>query len=170
VRLDHLGQARRLGGDGEEARLLRHRVDEQRALRGQDRGERDGRVAAAAAEVEEPVDAARPERDEPGQAVDDMGPGDACRIADRGQVDRAGPRQEESSVIVDGPASARVERQAELIEPLIEGGLVLGWQRGEGVDARRERLTLVVQGPPPSLRVPSVRVAPLPASSSCAPR
>ena len=73
-------------------------------------------------------------------------------------------------MVIDGPTSRSDEGQAELVETPLEDVRVLGWERGESVDARRERLTFVVQGTPPLVRVPSVRVAPLPASSSCAPR
>jgi len=168
--LDDRGEPGGFGGGGQEPPLLGHRVDEQGPSRRESGSERDTRVSATAAEIEEAVDGVRPQGGEPGEAVDDVAEGDRGRLADRGQVDRSGPGKEQPGVIVDGAPGRWFEAQTEILEAMLEGDRVLGGQWLESVDARRERLTLVVQGPPPGVRVPCVRVAPLPASSSCAPR
>ena len=91
----------------QEPDLLGDRIDEQRAVRGERDGERDAREAAAAAEVQQPGDAARPERRDRRQAVDDVGEGDRGRLADRRQVDRLGPGEEQADVVVDGACGRR---------------------------------------------------------------
>jgi hypothetical protein len=104
------------------------------------------------------------------QAVDDVADRDAGRVADRGQVDRGVPGDQEPDVAVDRPPRVLGQGQADRREAGIQGTLVLGREGRKAVDARRERVRRAVQAP--LLSVVPVRAvrAPLPASSYVTPR
>ena len=102
-----------LAATDRKARLLGHRLEEQRSRRGQRDRERDPRVAAAGPEVDEPVDAPVAEDAHRAEAVDDVRERHRPWLADRGQVDGRGPGQQQAGVAVDRGARRRVERQSE---------------------------------------------------------
>jgi hypothetical protein len=95
---------------------------------------------------------------------------DGGRIADRGQVDRGVPGEQQSDVPVDRPPGVAGDRQADRLEPGVEGVMESRRKIGKGVDARRERVRRTVQAP--LLSVVPVRAVrgPLPASSYVTPR
>ena len=137
-------------------RLLADRVDQQRPLGRQRRGQRQSGISAAGPEVEEPIDAVLPKDLDGREAVDDVRGRDRLRIADGRQVDRARPRQEQARVTFDRLPGVRLEPKVERLEAGVER---TGRRRREGwevLDARRERLTPRVQGTPPDVCVPSV--------------
>jgi hypothetical protein len=148
---------------GQERRLLADRVHQRDALDGESRGEGDARKAAAAAKVEEPADAA--EKRGGGEAVDDMAKADLGGFADRRQVDRRIPGEEQPNVVVDRAAGGRRQDQIQLAESRVDGDRIRGRQLWKLLNARRERLTRTVQAP--LLTAVPVRPvpAPLPASS-----
>jgi hypothetical protein len=116
----------RLDGDAEEGRLLPDRVGQDGALERCGDRERDPRKAAAAAEVEERRDLALDEDGPRGEAVDDVADRDRCRLADRSQVDRGVPGQEQANVIVDRAPRVGLKAQPKLAEAGVEGGVVVG--------------------------------------------
>ena len=135
------------GHDGaQEPDLLGDRIDEQRAGRLQHRGEREARVAAAAAEVQDPRDATAGQEGHGGQAVEDVEPGNARRVADRSQVDRRGPGEQQPGVAVDGVADRRLQPEAKRIKAGIEDVGVIGGQRRKVRNTRRERISRAIQG------------------------
>jgi hypothetical protein len=153
----------------EEPDLLADGIDEQGPIGGQRGRQGDAGKAAAAPEVDEPVDPPVAKDGEPREAVDDMPDRDRRRVADRGQVDGPGPGQEQPDVAVDRLARLRAQDDAERVEPAGEGVVVRGrkgWTEG---DARRERVPRTVQAP--LLSVVPVRAvrAPLPAWSYVTP-
>jgi hypothetical protein len=72
---------------------------------------------------------------------------DLRRVADRRQVDRGVPGEEEPDVVVDRSADLPREPDPERRQGGIERALVLGWELRKGVDARRERVQRTVQAP-----------------------
>jgi hypothetical protein len=116
----------RLDRDAEECRLLPDRVGKDGALERRRDRERDPRKAAAAAKVQERRDLMLDEDRPSGEAVDDVAQGDRCRLANRGQVDRGVPGQEQANVIVDRPPRFGLEAQPKLAEAGVEGGVVVG--------------------------------------------
>jgi hypothetical protein len=97
-----------------------------------------------------------------------MGAGGVRRIADRGEVDRPVPSQQQAHVPVDRRPLRRRELDAQLGEALIEGVPVGGGQWWSCVDARRERLALTIQCTPPVSRAARTCAAPLPAATRIA--
>lgn len=153
---------------GEEPDLLADRVDEQGPVGRQRRRQRDAREPAAAAQIDEPVDAPTVEDGEPGQTVDDMTDGDRCGLANRRQVDRLVPYQEQADVPVDrGPRIAR-QLDSERLQGSVEGVRIGRGQSRTEIDARRERVPRTVQAPLLSV-VPARARAPLPAWSFVTP-
>jgi hypothetical protein len=104
---DTLLQTRRGHDRRKESDLLRDRVDEQRPIGRDGRCEGQAGEPPAAAQVDEPIDAALGQDGEPGQAVGDMADRDGCRVADRRQVDRRVPGEQQPDVVVDRPAGGR---------------------------------------------------------------
>ena len=108
----------------------------------------------------------------PVEAVDDVADRRcSSRVADRGQVDRRVPGEQEPDVAVDRPPARPCgQREPDRREAVVEGAVVLRREGGKAVDARRERVRRTVQAP--LLSVVPVRAvrAPLPASSYVAPR
>lgn len=123
---DTRGDPDRLNGDAEEGRLLPDRVGEYGALQRCRDGEWDSRKAAAAPDVEERRDLTLDEDGPGGEAVDDVADRDRCRLANRGQIDRGVPGQEQANVVVDRPPRVRLEAQPKLAEAGVQGGVVLG--------------------------------------------
>jgi hypothetical protein len=114
----------------EEPGLLGDRLDEKGTLGRQGHGQRQARVATAGTEIEEPGDAVLAQPRDRRQAVEDVGPGDGRRLADRGEVDRGRPGEQEPDVVVDrGPCRAR-EVEAQRRQAGVENGPVLGRQLG----------------------------------------
>jgi hypothetical protein len=105
-----------------------------------------------------------------GQAVHDVADRDAGRVADRGEVDRTVPGQQQPDMAVDRPPGVTGDRQADGLEPGVEGVAEGGRKVGKGLDARRERVRQTVQAP--LLSVVPVRAVrgPLPAWSYVTPR
>jgi hypothetical protein len=95
--------------------------------------------------------------------------GDRRRIADRGQVDRLIPGEEQAGVVRDDRPPVRGELQPELEEARVEGVVERRWDRRKVVDARRERLARTVQAPLLSVVPLRAARAPLPACSFVAP-
>jgi hypothetical protein len=96
---------------------------------------------------------------------------DVGRIADRGEVDRLVPGQQEPDVIVDPAADLVREPQPERVQRAIERVAIRGGQRWKEVDARRERVRRTVQAPSCVGRALADRPGPpLPASSYVTPR
>src|SRR6476469_4903908 len=88
-----------------------------------------------------------------------MGGGGSLGVADRGQIDRRGPREQQADVPVDGGPRVRGEGDPELGQPAGQRQVVRVRQ-GRGVpDIRRERLALGADGTPPLVCVPSGRGA-----------
>ena len=146
-----LGGRRRLQPDGPDDRpqeldLLAHRVHEQNPLGAQRSRQRQARKAAAAAEVEEAPDAEAPKERHGGEAVEHVGPCHIGRLADRGQVDRVVPGEQQADVAVDRCARARGQVDPLRRQPRLEGVLVRGREWREVRDARRERSSRPVQG------------------------
>ena len=155
--LDRVLEAGRGGHDGQEPGLLGDRLEEQRPRARQRRRERDARVAAARPEVDGPVGPAFAEDSDGGQAVDDVTDRDRGGLADGGQVDRRGPRQQQPGVTVDRGAGLGGQLEREGGQARVEGVGVRGG-KGRGVpNARRERLTRSVHTPPVSACHPSTR-------------
>jgi hypothetical protein len=155
----------RIHGDREECRLLADRVHEDRPFEVRGDGQRDARESSSAAEVEEGRDPGVDEDRQRGQAVDDVAEGDRRRIADRGQVDRGVPGEQEADVVVDRPPRVRREAQPERAQSGLEDGVIVGGEPREEIDARRERFARTVQALLLSV-VPARAVrAPLPACS-----
>ena len=171
---DPPGESRGLDRGLQERRLLADRLDEGRPLHRQDCGQRDTRKPAATPEIQERTDA-RPV-DPPGpqdgcrrEAVDDMADRDRRRIADRGEVDRGVPGDQQADVVGDDPPGVGDEVNAELLESRIEGLIECCRKRWNVLNARRERFPRTVQAPL-LLVVPLGAVQdPLPASSFIAP-
>jgi hypothetical protein len=86
----------------EEPRLLGHRIDQERAVGRERRRKRHAREPAAASEIDEPIDRSPAELGQPGEAVDDVPDSDLGGIANRGEVDRGVPGEEQANVAVDG--------------------------------------------------------------------
>src|SRR5439155_12986413 len=102
-----------------------------------------------------------PERLDGGQAVGDVQPRDAGQVTDRGEVDRAGPREEQPGVVIDGAARVGRKAQPQVGEAGLENVRILDGKGWEALDARRERLSPAAQAPLLGMcRVPSERVAP----------
>jgi hypothetical protein len=68
-------------------------------------------------------------------------------VADRRQVDRDVPGEEEPDVVVDRGADVVREPDPERRQGGIERAVVLGGELRKGVDARRERVQRTVQAP-----------------------
>ena len=101
------------------------------------RGERQAREAAARRRC--PAAASMPsaaQRRHGGQAVEDVEAGDVGRLADRRQVDRLGPGEQEAHVGVDRGAGGRLQREAERDEPGVERLVVRRGQRRRGPRTR----------------------------------
>jgi hypothetical protein len=156
--------------DRDEPCFLANRVDEQCLGRGHRGGQRQAREPAAAPEVEERVAPGGLQNGEPGQAVRDMADPDLDRIADRGQIDRLVPSEQEPDMSIDRLPRDRGKGDAQVAQRLVEGAVVGGGQLGTGFDARRERVPRTVQALLLSA-VPTRAVrAPLPATSFVTPR
>ena len=166
-----VGQAGRLDHGAQEPRLLADRLGERDRRAGEGRGEGQARVAAAGAEVEDPVRGPLPQPGEGRQAVEDVRRRDRGRVADRGEVDVARPGQQQPDVPIDRRPGRGVATQ--LLSPRRRvrgrGRRVRGRQGRDVLDARRERLALGVHGTPPLVPRATVRAAPLPASTLLAP-
>jgi hypothetical protein len=162
-------EAGRLDGRRQERGLLADRLDEECPAGGQRDGQRETGISAPAAEVDELVDRALPEERDGREAVDDVADGDLGRIANRGQVDRGVPREEEAGMVLDRPADRGIEVETELGQAAIEGGIERRRQSRKALDARRERFTRTVQALLLSVVPPWPVRAPLPASSYVAP-
>ena len=80
------------------------------------------------------------------QAVDDVGEGHRGGLADRGQVDRRRPGQQEPDVAVDRGPGLGVEPRPSGLEPRREGVAVRLGELGKVRNARRERTSRPVQG------------------------
>ncbi|HEX5591621.1 MAG TPA: hypothetical protein VFX65_15110 [Candidatus Limnocylindrales bacterium] len=80
-----------------------------------------------------------------GEAVGDVEPRDRGRVGDRGEVDRRVPGEQEPDVAVDGGPCGRCERQPQAAEGALELAIVGLGKCGQGVDVRRERISLAVQ-------------------------
>ena len=97
--------------------LLGDRIDEQDPVRRQHRGERAGpgtrRRCRGRGSRSTPR---RAQQRDSGEAVQDVEPGDARGIADRRQVDRHGPGEQQADVTVDGVAGDRIQLQAQGLE------------------------------------------------------
>jgi len=90
-------------------------------------------------------------------------------IADRGEVDRGVPGDQQADVVGDDPAGVGDEVNSELAESRIEGLIERCRERWKVLNARRERFPRTVQAPL-LLVVPLGAVQdPLPASSFIAP-
>ena len=133
----------------EEPRLLADRFDEEDPFGRQHGRDRQARVPAAGAEIEDAPDPPFTQDRYRGEAVEDVGPGHLDRVADRRQVDGGRPGEQQADVIVDGRPGRRRQLQTELGEAGVQGEAVLEWELGKAFDARRERLTHAVQGTPP---------------------
>jgi hypothetical protein len=151
-----------VGGGAEEGGFLPDGVDEEH-LRPESDRERDAREPAAGAQVEDALDPARAEQRDGAEAVHDMKPRDLRGIADRGEVDRLVPPEEQLDVAVHGAALVRREVDPELCEPGVEGLRKRGRQRRKVLNARRERISLAAQVPllwmyplPPGRAAPGV--------------
>ncbi len=158
---------RRRGGI-EEADLLRDGVDEQRRVGRERRGNGQPREPATAPQVDEAPEPALAHHGERGEAVDDVPDRNGLRIADRGQVDRLVPGEEESHVPVDRAPLRAAQLDADLLQSGLEGAVIRGGQGWGDVDARRERLALTIQCTPPVLRAVRTCAAPLPAATRIA--
>jgi DNA-binding LacI/PurR family transcriptional regulator len=88
---------------------------------------------------------------------------DLRRVANRGQVDRRVPGEQEPDVVVDDAAGGGRNCNAQLVETGRERGVVLVGERWKVRNARRERITRTVQALLLSV-VPRAVRAPLPAS------
>jgi len=131
----------------EEPRLLPDRFHENEVLERQCEPERDRRIAAATAKVDEAFDLERVQPAESGQAVRNVADRDGGRVADRRQVDRGVPGEQEPDVVVDRAADVVRQPQPERRQGGIEGVVVRGGKLRKGVDARRERVQRTVQAP-----------------------
>jgi hypothetical protein len=160
----------RVGGRLEEAGLLRDGLDEEGPVRRQGGGEGQPGIAAATAEIDEPVEATRPQDPQRHEAVGDVPDGDPGRIADRGQVDRLVPGEQQPDVIADRPTRRPRKVDGQRPERSRQRRMELGGKGRKGIDARRERVRRTVQAP--LLSVVPVRAVrgPLPASSYVTPR
>src|SRR5438034_2043729 len=150
-----------LEGGVEEPRLLADRLDQGDLAGGHRDGEGDRRETGAAADVEEAIDPERPHDVDRGEAVRDVADRDRRGIADRRQIDGLVPGEEQPDVIVDRGPRRWGEIDAEGRQRCVEGVFVRRWQIGEGLDARRERVTRAVQAPLLSV-VPAGRPASAP--------
>ena len=122
-------------------------------------------IAAARAEVEQPGDAAlaagaAPQRGE----SSDVEARDLVRVADRGQVDRRGPGEQQPGVGVDRGAGRRVEVQAQLAQAGIEDVGVRVRESGRGPEHASGADLSGRTGHPPRLVVRHAAREPLPAS------
>ena len=153
--LDAVGEARSRHGRDEEARLLAYRLDQDRPARRQGQRERQARVSAAAADVDELVDAGPPQKGDRGQTVEHVLPRDHLRHPDPAQVDRLVPGEEQPDMVADRlelrlrqldrqprgppfrPPCRRPDRQ-----PGADRGQVGVGQRIQVPDARRERIAV----------------------------
>ena len=162
-------EARRRDDGREESDLLADRIDEQRPVGRQRRRQRDAGIPGATPEIDEPVDPPGAQDGQPGQAVNDMADRDGGRVANRREVDRLIPDQQEPDVPVDRRPRLRGQDDVERPQGPVEGVVIRGRERGTEIDARRERVPRTVQAP--LLSVVPVRAvrAPLPASSYVTP-
>lgn len=94
----------------EEPGLLGGRLDEECPPGGQDGRDREPGEAAAAAQVEERIDPPGAQQRDGREAVEDVLAGDRRRLADRGQVDRGGPREQQADVALQRSPCSRPER------------------------------------------------------------
>ena len=128
-----------------EARLLADRIDEDRPLEGHGDREREPGETAATAKVQRGGDLFAAEQRHRAEAVDDVTERDLRRIADRAEVDRRVPGEEQPDVVIDRAARRGAQREVERGEPGIER-LVVGVREGrKALNARRERFTRTVQ-------------------------
>ena len=110
----------------------------------QGQGQRQAGVAAAAAEVEQGIDSALAQDVDGAQAVEDVLADGGDGLADRAQVDRLVPGQQQPQVIDQGlPDRSRQIGQAQAGQPLVEQGQGLGRQLRQALNARRERFTVL---------------------------
>jgi hypothetical protein len=94
---------------------------------------------------------------------------DGRRVANRGQVDRRIPGEQQANVVADDSAGPGCQVQAEIAQTRIEGVVKCARKRWKGLNARRERFPRTIQAPL-LLAVPLGAVRePLPASSFVAP-
>jgi len=111
-------------------------------MEGKDGGERDARVAAATAQVQQAPCAGGADRRRRREAVEDVAEGDPTRVRDRGQVDRGIPGEQEPGVVVDQASLPPRQPEPHLFQPSVEVGVVLGGEWREIVGTRRERGSL----------------------------
>ena len=134
------------------ARRAAHRARRER------RGERQARDSRRPSpRSSEPVDAALAQpRATRGQAVEDVRGRDRGRLADRGEVDRRGPGEQQADVPVDrGPGRRRRASSAEVVEARRRGRASYAGGRS-GVSSTRvgSGSRSAVHGTPPVVRVP----------------
>lgn len=167
--LNPAGESGSNGGGREEVGLLGNRFDEERPLGWERHGQRQGGIAAAAADVDEAADAALAERPDGGQRIEDVADSNRGGIPNRREVDGGRPGEEEAGVALDRGERGWVEIEAELGQPTADGSIVFGRKVRKYVDVRRKRFSPAVQVRLLSAR-PAVRPGePLPASSFIAP-
>ena len=139
-------EAGRLDDRAEEYDLLGDRIHEQGPGGCQHRRQRQAREPAAAAEVEDPRGTARSQQRHRDEAVEDVEPGNAGRVPDRGQVDRGRPREEQADMAVEDVAHGRVQVETQVLQSRVEDVDVRGGQRREVLNTRRERISRAIQG------------------------
>ncbi len=139
-------EARRLDHGPQELDLLADRVHEQRPVGAERRREREPGEPATGAEVEDPPDAASPEVGHGREAVEDVETRDLGRVADRREIDRDRPGEQQPDVGVDHGARVVGKVDAQGPEPVVEDTRVLVGERREVLNARRERNSRAVQG------------------------
>jgi hypothetical protein len=167
--LNPAGESGSDGGGREEVGLLGDRFDEECPLGGECHRQRQGGIAAAAADVDEAADPALAERPDGGQRIEDVADGNRGGIPNRREVDGGRPREEEAGVALDRGERGWVEVEAQLGQPTEDGSIVFGRKVRKCVDVRRKRFSPAVQVRLLSAR-PAVRPEePLPASSFIAP-
>jgi hypothetical protein len=143
--VDAIGGPARRDRRSKEARLLADRIDESRPVEWDGDREWQPREPAATAKVERGVDVVRAERRDRAETVDDMAERDLGRIADRAEVDRRVPGEEQPDVVVDRRARGRAQLEVERTKPGIERFVVGVGEGRKALNARRERLTRTVQ-------------------------
>ena len=165
---DSTDRGRVHGRDGsiQEPRLLGDAVDQEGPARRKGGREREARIAAAAADVDERVDPALAQERHRREAVEDEPADGLDRFADRGQVDRAASRPGAGGGAFDGRLArgAGGRRGRATARPSSSAAHRRGRELGDVLDAQRERFATALHLPPRWWGVD--RREPLPASSS----
>ena len=185
---------RGVGNDLQEVRLLADRFDQRDVHRGDGHSQWKPRKSGTCPDIDERGVRSFAEHGQRRETVRDMQARHLRRIDDGGEIDRGVPRDHQAQVVIDQGARPAVQLDihgGKAGQCTFDRGNIGRWQFGKSIDARRERISMVIQPgipqsglqpprePPPattfvaqprrrSLALPSVRgqVSPYPSCST----